>query len=188
MSMASKFLWLCSAIAVMTQSVSADLVVSVQGPNGESELSIEPGDPLELIVVTEGPPDIYFGSFALDVLVSSGGLPVMDYSFGSDFDGGFDFSDVSDPSSLRIEAAMATGRFSEPGDLVSISFDTTQVVIGDHLTFDIRIDRFDLDHCFLHCPVSGPPFTLNIVPEPMTVMLLGVGGMAALRRRRPLKD
>ena len=32
---------------------------------------------------------------------------------------------------------------------------------------------------------STGPFTLNVTPEPATLMLLGLGGLAVLRRRRP---
>ncbi len=128
---------------------SADLVVSVQGSNGESELSIAPGDPLDLLVMADGPQGDSFASFALNVWVSNGGVPVVDHRLGSAFDGGWDFSDVSNPADLRFEGATGIGSISGPGELVSISIDTFGVVVNDHYSFDVKIDFFDCD--FFSC-------------------------------------
>jgi hypothetical protein len=32
--------------------------------------------------------------------------------------------------------------------------------------------------------IVGEPLALNVVPEPITMLLLGLGGVAVLRRRR----
>ncbi len=183
LSIPFKTLWLCAAIAALAQPVTADLVVSVQGPHGESELSIEPGDPLDLVVVVEGPPSDTFASFAIGVAVSNSGLPVLDYSLGSDFDGGFDFSDLSNPAVLLFEGVTAIGNMAEPGHLLSIKLDTAESVIGSRYEFEIRPDFFETDLFNPKRGIPGPVFALEIVPEPMSVMLLGVGGLVAIRRR-----
>ena len=68
-----------------------------------------------------------------------------------------------------------------------MTFDTSGAVDGDSFTMDLFVDtvaHFLNNQLVFRDANAGQAFTLNIVPEPMTLALLGVGGLVALRRRR----
>ncbi len=179
-----KMLAICAVIGFAAQSAKAELVIQVQGTGGENSLDVNAGDLVDLVIMASGPGSDTFASFAFDVIVGNGGLPVTQHALSADFNGGFDFSDRSDGSNLHFEGATAIGAVANPGQLVSLTVDTTGAAEGSSYTYDVRPDFVELDFFTSRDSVAGQTFTLNIVPEPMTLALLGVGGLVALRRRR----
>jgi hypothetical protein len=177
---------ICAAIGLAAQVANAELVVSVQGPGGESSLNVNPGDIVDLVVNVSGPDP--YDNFFFDVDISPS-LAIVSYSFpqrdGTNVRNIFvagSPDDFSAPPTFESAASVAGDR-GGAGTLIAFQVDTAGTSDGDSFTFDIIPDLFGLGIQDV-ANVAGQTFTLNIVPEPMTLALLGVGGLVALRRRR----
>lgn len=189
-----KTLMVCAVIGFAARAANAELVVSIQGANGENKLAANPGDVVEVFLNATGPAADTYNQFGIDIFISSG-LTVLSYDFVDQSPnpnpfvvGANDFTTISD-TLILVEVARAVNGspdfITPPGNIMVFSFDTTGTVDGDSFTFDVDAPNafFDFGRDSRDI-VAGQTFTLNIVPEPMTLALLGIGGLVALRRRR----
>ncbi len=185
-----KLLVVCAVVGFAAQAANAELVVSVQGPAGENKIAADPGDIVDLVVNLDGPGSDTFDSFFFLVDMSSS-LSITGYDFPQDTDDGAGGrrpvfapgspDDFSNPPEFEAATSFA-GDKGGPGVLVTFQVDTAGTVDGDSFAFDIVPDFFS-DGFSDRDAVAGQTFTLTI-PEPMTLALLGIGGLVALRRRR----
>jgi len=117
----------------------------------------------------------------------------------SDGDGESYWEEFYDPSLVGTISNLQS--YPAAGDLASIStiepgyFRVTaddsagNIEAGKHFSFDLTIipDASPGDWAHFHMfngPIPDDTIRLNVVPEPATVLLLGLGGLALLRKRR----
>lgn len=86
-------------------------------------------------------------------------------------------------------AFTATNEVATNGRLVSVVIDTTGFFNGE--SFDLKLAATDIPVDSEYIAIGGAsiePFiingTINIVPEPTTMVLLAMGGLAMLKRRK----
>ena len=194
MGKVARTLMVCAAIGFAAQAVNAELVVQMQGPNGENKLRADPGDSVDVYLNVDGPAADTYNQFGLDIFITPG-LTAVGYAFvdqspnPNPFGGANDFTDITDGANLIVEVARAVNGSPDfvtpPGNIMVFTFDTTGTVDGDTFAFDVDAPNafFDFGRDSRDV-LAGQTFTLNIIPEPMTLALLGVGGLVALRRRR----
>jgi len=188
--------------AFMTTTANAGYLVSVVDANtGLAQAELDPGALLSLGVVLSDNSD---GSGAThdgaDFVVnfSRSGLILNSYTWAAPpfVTGGL--NDFSQPKNNVLPMPISGITFSANTDVTGTTFPTGTVVTmnlaipGDWLPFSESVEVSvadgaafnDFTNFVFPNVVSGSPFTLRIVPEPATLALLGIGGIAALRRRR----
>ena len=102
----------------------------------------------------------------------------------------------SDPLAIsNVQSYPAAGSLSDITDITTVSeykffleTDGVGIEVGKHFSFDVAIDAGaafgDGGWIRVRDPAAGDYVNFNVVPEPATVLLLGLGGIVLLRRRR----
>jgi hypothetical protein len=186
----------------MTTAANAGYMVSVvETGTGLQQAELLPGDSLSLDVLLDGVSD---GSGqthdSVDMVVdfSKAGLILDSYSWTEPpfVTGGL--NDFSNPDNSALPMAISSltlsGNTDQAGDVFGTGVLATLnlTIPGDWMPTPDSVEVSVADGAslndftnFLFPNVSvGSPFTLRIVPEPATLALLGIGGIAVLRRRR----
>lgn len=72
------------------------------------------------------------------------------------------------------------------GTLISFELGVpASFAVPQTITLNVIPDQFFDSNTFMFpVGIAGAPFDLNVTPEPATLMLLGLGGLAVMRRRR----
>jgi hypothetical protein len=165
-------------IASVTNAAMVGLVAPAPGEPGSIENPLVKSDTITIQIVSVGGPLLALGA---DVTVEGPGSLV---------DAGYNVA--GDPTFTRApivegqRALLAVGDFngvgSNPGYLVFHCDGEGLVLIGigPNVAVGGSIDGTTFG------PVEGylPAITIHQVPEPMTMSLLGLGGLALIRRRR----
>jgi len=172
--------------------------------DGADTLSLEPNSTFELDIVLTGEPGDVHDSAILDVTFSLPGLVYEAYAWhGDHVTGGLD--DMSDPDAggLLADPQVVTAATYSPTPAVDVHLENltefgTTFASGELVTLTLHVpadmplgtvtitavpDQF-FDGMALVPSAPGPAFTLTIIPEPTSAVLLLAGLAALLRRRR----
>ncbi len=193
-----------AAMVLVSSSAQAAYVLSVvDSATGLSSATLAPGDSISLDLVAVSDGDDNSNSFTLPVRFDAPGLQYDGYEFpgiwatATDFTPAFGFLGYVLPPTILGDmtgwaATEATGAQHTSGPLVTFGLTvpadwfgrsgnpgSVTITTGDHIPGLEGInDGFD------EVPsIAGAPFTLNI-PEPATLALLAIGGLAVVRRRK----
>lgn len=199
-----RILLVAALAAFMTTTANAGYLVQVlDGDTGLAQAELLPGDSFSLNVVLE-PVDDGTGQThdGADFVVnfSQPGLILDSYAWATPpfVTGGL--NDFSQPKNNVLPMPINSITFSGNTDVTGDTFGTGPVVsmeltiespwTGDMLPQSIEVGVADgaafndFTNFVFPTIVTGSPFTLRIIPEPATLALLGIGGIAVLRRRR----
>jgi len=186
-----KLIVLLSILAIASVSNAGMITLQISSLDGD------PIDPTDYIEISESTwvnldiiyiPDVAELVMSLDAIVSVDGLGTLDISeLTFPYDDGMNNSMVLEPGKI---GEFATAKFM-PG--------MTGILI-DHILVHCDVDDPENDVFVVAGPganfggtymADGSPYagtwggvTIHQVPEPMTVALLGLGGLALLRRRK----
>ncbi len=164
-------------------SPSVFVVVQDAPDTGNSSITVAPGEEFSVWVNITGDAGFESESFGLDLAARGLALDYRGYSLPPPvfITGGV--NDFSDLTSLHFEALTDNaGEVFSSGPLVKLDLTASSDPGGGVSTVDV-IDGF-FNCGFSGCNViSGETFTVNVTPEPATLLLLSLGGVAALRRR-----
>lgn len=190
------------AVLALTQVASAALLdLQIVSLNGEAipavkEITIKPSDWINIDIVLTGTAAEYI--FAMDAelrITGAGSLDlsqitegdvgwVASYSMTEPIEGGYWILRVNDaypPSGGPLDVPhLALDHIlmhcdAEPGEVI-ISLVGVDTAGGSVIV--------DADYNQLLGPDFGGPLTITQIPEPMTIALLGLGGLFLLRRRK----
>ncbi len=169
---------------MLASQARAEFVISVQDApgTGNSSVTVAPGQDFSVFVNLASDSAEEFESFGFDLAMS--GLPLGRRSYELSappfVTGGV--NDFSDIGTLHFEG-LADNAGDVFGDGALVTLNLTAGTDAGTTTIDALPD-FLAAGFFTFDSVAGQQFTVNVTPEPATLMLLGIGGVAALRRRR----
>ena len=125
-----------------------------------------------------------FEIFGLDLIGGGLALEYRGYSFPLPIFVAGGVNDFSVLGTLHFEALTDNaGVVFGSGALIRLDVTASTEPDGGVSTIDVIPDFFSIG--FDAVPASaGETFTINVTPEPATLVLLGLGGLVARRRRR----
>ncbi len=195
---------LCAAIALASSPAQADYVISVvDSATGLSSATVGPGQSISLDLLAISDNEDISNNFALPVHFDAPGLEYDSYelreAYADPFPCDLGLPCGTDPFPPAVindrivwTAALGIGIQHMSGPIVTFGLtvpadwfgrvpvpDSVTIATGDH--DPVLEGIFD---GFSEVPsIPGEPFTLNI-PEPATLALLAIGGLAVVRRRK----
>ena len=176
------------SFAICCSSFAALLVVAVQSEaaytltplyNGSNSATVAIGQSFSLNFDLTSDAADACDSAVFDVNFSHPGLVLDSYVWGDKYNGsGYD---NSNPLASHYENFIKTGPTFGSGNLLTLNMtvppDHTPPI--DTITVHVLPGKFALGDAY-SIPATGPDLTLNIVPEPASLTLLGMAGVAAL--------
>jgi len=162
----------------MTSAASAAVVLSIDGDTAVSEINIAVTDTFTLGLVSDAPTTGFVSMYFALIAPAS----LVDGSLGSPVDetGEMMFSVIAPWS----DATLGDGYAMTPATMTSIAAGTWYKMTYTHAAnYPVAITLYG--DTGVGAPDAGNVIdTVTVIPEPMTIALLGFGGLFLLRRRK----
>lgn len=180
---------------------TADYTLSPQ-VGGSNNVTVNPGDPLVVDLVLDSDASDQNDSAVFTVEFSKPGLEYTSYIWRSPYSNGF--FDASDPDSSELPTTLTTdsyvagfqdpgavdvffNNFAEAGPFGEGTLVTMNLVVpagfeSGPFTITAVPDTFEFGGD--EATTVGQSMTVNVVPEPAAIGLLGLAAVTCLRRRR----
>lgn len=175
-----------AALLIPGSSARATPILTVEST------TVEPGDDFVVDVTADSVTDLFGYQFAFIVTPQGGAVPgVLHYVSGTDaIFAGKGFSAGSPSQKMFAHTLTNTADVVSGTGLTVATFTfscDSAAVPGDTYELSLAAETYLLDTAHTSSPgldkdtVSG---TVEVVPEPATMAMIGLGGVALLRRRR----
>ncbi len=159
-----------------------------------AETTVGPGDPTRIDMdVTLSSLDTIAGTNAFNIVMGSEDIAMVGFAMDGAFQGAYPLSSVLNPSSPQVYPNNITlgafGFVANPAPIFTgvLTVDVAGLPVGDYEII-VSADRDNnqsgaQDAAQTFEPLFGSA-TIHVVPEPATLVLLGLGGIVAVSRRR----
>lgn len=170
------------AVALMSSFASAALIAPQINGQVVTEITLQPSDTIEIDLITD------VGLYGIDAIVDiegPGSLDLTGNTAQASAGYGWDASLSFDPAVLPTGVEFGYGNFSGNNGPIVLPLIFHCDGPGDVLLTFRNGTAFGgtSDFSFGSVPIEGQ-ILIHQIPEPMTLSLLGLGGLGLLRRRR----